>query len=356
MLELEILKQEVIELLKKLISTKSFSKEEEGTALLIENFLEKKGFFPKRKFNNVFVENQNFNSKNPKVILLNSHHDTVPPSKSWKGDPFFPLLENDKLRGLGSNDAGASVVSLIATFVYLGSLPFYPYKLILALSAEEEILATKGIESLLPDLGPIDLGIVGEPTGMHLAIFEKGLIALKCISKGKSGHAARQEGINAIYLAIKDIEWMKNFEFEKISDHLGRTKITVTKIAAGTSRNVIPDRCTFEVDIRLNEYYSSKEILEIIEGNISSEIEVEQIYEPSFIKKSHPIVKKGMDLGRKTYGSPTLSDWSHMKKFEALKIGPGDSARSHTADEYILLSEIKEGIDIYLNLLKDLKF
>ncbi|XMD99373.1 MAG: M20 family metallo-hydrolase [Candidatus Karelsulcia muelleri] len=349
-INLHKLKKECIQLLKKLINTPSISKEEQKTAEIIEFFFIKYNFFTKRKYNNIWIENNNY--ENDKyTILLNSHHDTIQPSYGWKTDPFIAKEDGNKIIGLGSNDAGGSVVSLIATFIYINSLPKFKYKLILLISAEEEIRATRGVESILCYLGKINLGIIGEPTKMQLAIAEKGLIVLDCLSIGQTGHAARDEGINALYIAINDIRWLKNYIFEKKSDILGNIKLTVTKIQCGIQRNVIPDTCYFTVDIRTNEIYSQEEILYRIKKNIYSII-LSSSYrlKSSSIDPNHKIVNIAKRLNIKIFGSPTLSDQSVMN-FTTVKIGVGDSSRSHTPNEYILLSEIESGIDFYLKLL-----
>lgn len=349
-INLHKLKKECIQLLKKLINTPSISKEEQKTAEIIEFFFIKYNFFPKRKYNNIWIENNNY--ENDKyTILLNSHHDTIQPSYGWKTDPFLAKEDGNKIIGLGSNDAGGSVVSLIATFIYINSLPKFKYKLILLISAEEEIRATRGVESILCYLGKINLGIIGEPTKMQLAIAEKGLIVLDCLSIGQTGHAARDEGINALYIAINDIRWLKNYIFEKKSDILGNIKLTVTKIQCGIQRNVIPDTCYFTVDIRTNEIYSQEEILYRIKKNIYSKI-LSSSYrlKSSSIDPNHKIVNIAKRLNIKIFGSPTLSDQSVMN-FPTGKIGVGDSSRSHTPNEYILFSEIESGIDLYLKLL-----
>ncbi|YCJ93339.1 MAG: M20 family metallo-hydrolase [Candidatus Karelsulcia muelleri] len=349
-INLHKLKKECIQLLKKLINTPSISKEEQKTAEIIEFFFIKYNLFPKIKYNNIWIENNNY--ENDKyTILLNSHHDTIQPSYGWKTDPFIAKEDGNKIIGLGSNDAGGSVVSLIATFIYINSFPKFKYKLILLISAEEEIRATRGVESILCYLGKINLGIIGEPTKMQMAIAEKGLIVLDCLSIGQTGHAARDEGINALYIAINDIRWLKNYIFENKSDILGNIKLTVTKIQCGIQRNVIPDTCYFTVDIRTNEIYSQEEILYRIKKNIYSKI-LSSSYrlKSSSIDPNHKIVNLAKRLNIKIFGSPTLSDQSVMN-FPTVKIGVGDSSRSHTPNEYILLSEIESGIDFYLKLL-----
>ncbi|WP_259158907.1 M20 family metallo-hydrolase [Candidatus Karelsulcia muelleri] len=349
-IDLKNLKKECIKLLKKLISTPSLSKEEHKTADILESFLRKRKLNPKRKDNNLWIENHNYDNDHY-TILLNSHHDTIKPSNGWETDPFLAKEYGNQIIGLGSNDAGGSVVSLIATFIYINSLPKFKYKLILIISAEEEIRATRGVESILCNLGKINLGIIGEPTNMQMAIAEKGLIVLDCLSIGTTGHAARFEGINALYLAIDDIIWLKNYVFKKKSDLLGNIKLTVTKIQCGIQRNVIPDTCYFTVDIRTNEIYSHEYILNKIKKNIKSKI-ISSSYrlKSSYIDPNHNIVKTAKNLNIKIFGSPTLSDQSVMN-FTTVKLGVGDSSRSHTPNEYILISEIENGIDLYINLL-----
>lgn len=350
---MKTLVEDAIVLLQNLIYTPSFSKEERNSALLIRHFLESKGITVHQKAYNIWAEADNHIANAP-VLLLNSHHDTVKPSEGWFTDPFKPLIKEGKLFGLGSNDAGASAVSLLATFLYLSKLPQLPYKLIVAISAEEEISGQNGISSILEELGPIDLAIVGEPTGMEMAIAEKGLMVLDCTAHGKAGHAARNEGENAIYRALADLEWFQNYQFDKVSPVLGPVKMTVTQINAGSQHNVVPDKCSYVVDIRSNECYSNQEILDIIKENVSSEVMARSTrLNASGIALDHAVVKKGLELGLGHYGSPTLSDQALMG-FPTLKIGPGQSSRSHTANEYILLSEIEEGIKTYIRLLEGL--
>lgn len=349
------LKARSIEWLKQLIQTPSLSGEEDKTAELLISFLSEYKIKVKRKYNNIWAESYN-HFEGSRKILLNSHHDTVKPGQNWLNDPFKALIEEDRLKGLGSNDAGASVVALMAAFIYLQQLPTLPYQLILSITAEEEISGEKGVRSLLPELGKIDLGIVGEPTGMHVAVAEKGVIVLDCCAYGKTGHAAREEGLNALYIALEDIAWMRNYRFEKISELLGPTKLTVTQIQAGTQHNVVPDICSYVVDIRTNELYRNKEVVDHIRKNISSEIMPRSYHlNSSSISTAHPIVQKALALGRKTYGSPTLSDQSLMS-FDTIKMGVGESSRSHTPNEFVLCSEIMSGIDIYISLLKDFSF
>jgi acetylornithine deacetylase len=344
--------KEIIELLQQLISIPSFSKEEDKTADVIESFLKQKGVVVKRHLNNVWATNKYYVSAKP-TILLNSHHDTVKPNQGYTKDPFKAGIEDGKLYGLGSNDAGGALVSLLATFLH-----FYDkqlaYNLIFAASAEEEISGKNGIEALLPIIGKIDFAIVGEPTQMQLAIAEKGLMVLDCIAYGKSGHAAREEGINAISMAMKDIDWFNTFQFPKISPLLGPVKMSVTVINGGTQHNVVPGTCTFTVDVRVNECYTNEEVLEIISKNVECGIKARSLrLKSSFIAEEHPIVKAGKALGLKVYGSPTISDRALMP-FPSLKVGPGDSARSHIADEFIYVEEIDKGIELYINMLNKL--
>ncbi len=344
---------DAVGLLKNLISIESFSRQENDAADLMESFLQKKGFVPTRKGNNVWIKSNNWDNRKP-VILLNSHIDTVKPSSKWTYNPFSPTVENDILYGLGSNDAGGPLVSLMATF-FLLSEKDQPYNLIFAATAEEEVSGINGVASILEELGPIDLGIVGEPTLMQMAIAEKGLLVLDCEAKGKAGHAARNEGENAIYKALKDIDWFRTFKFPKVSDLFGPVKMTVSQINAGTQHNVVPDSCKFVVDVRVNEFYSNIEAANIINENVDCDaIPRSTRLNSSHIPLEHPVVVRGIAVGREYYGSPTTSDQALMK-FTTLKIGPGDSARSHTANEFIKISEIKEGIELYYQLLNDLE-
>ncbi len=338
-----------ISLLKDLIAIPSISRDEKKTADLISAFLQSEGVSVSRKFNNVWATHFT-NPENP-FVLLNSHHDTVKPVSSWTLNPFEPLEKNGKLYGLGSNDAGASLVSLLMSFLYLSKQKNNKYNFIFLASAEEEISGKKGIASVLNDLGKIDFAIVGEPTGMQAAVAEKGLMVLDCTANGKAGHAARNEGINAISIAINDIKKIEEYHFDKVSDFLGEVKTTVTQINAGTQHNVIPEICDFVIDVRTNEHYSNKEVFEIIDNILKSEVKARSFrLNSSSIDENHEIVRRIKKLGIKTFGSPTLSDQALMN-FPSLKIGPGQSERSHTADEYIEFDEIKNGIDTYIELL-----
>ena len=352
--EIEQLGEIAIGFLKKLIENPSLSKDESKTLLLFEDFFRQRNINFETVKNNIWAKNKHFDSSKP-TILLNSHHDTVKPNISYTKDPYAAEVVDGKLFGLGSNDAGGPLVSLLATFLYFYEESELPYNLIFAASAEEEISGKDGIELLIKSLPKIALAIVGEPTLMDMAVAEKGLMVLDCKAIGVAGHAARDEGKNAIYEAIADINWFRNYEFEKISESLGPIKMSVTVINAGTQHNVVPDECSFVVDVRATDAYSLEETLEIIKQNVKCEVTPRSVrLHPSGISLEHPIVKKGIALGMKPYGSPTLSDQALMP-FTSIKIGPGDSARSHTADEYIYVKEIYGGIEGYVELLKGLR-
>lgn len=349
---IKILSEEAIALLKKLIETSSFSKEEENTAALIQDFFRQKSIPFQTKKNNIWAYNKFFDASKP-TVLLNSHHDTVKPNKSWTLNPFEALVENDKLFGLGSNDAGGCLVSLITTFCHFYQREDLKYNIVIAATAEEEISGKEGLEIVVPELPEISFAIVGEPTEMHLAVAEKGLLVLDCTAKGKSGHAAREEGDNAIYKAIQDIDWIRNYKFPKVSPTLGPIKMSVTMINAGTQHNVVPDSCAFTIDVRVTDQYTLEEIIEIIQANIQSEVSARSIrLRPSSIPMEHPIVQAGLKRGRTAYGSPTTSDQA-LLDCPSLKMGPGHSERSHTANEFIYLHEIKAGISQYISMLEE---
>lgn len=352
--DLHILQAEVIELLKELIATPSFSKEESDTAAIIGKFFATRNIAASRVGNNIFALNKYFDDKKP-TLLLNSHHDTVKPNPQYSKDPFSPVVEDGKFFGLGSNDAGGSLVSLIACFLHYYDKPNPNYNIVIAATAEEEISGRGGIEYTLSYLPKIDCAIVGEPTQMQMAVAERGLMVLDCISNGKAGHAARNEGENSIYSAIKDIEWFRNYQFPKVSELLGPNKMSVTVIETDNkAHNVVPAQCKFVVDCRVNELYSFEEVVDIIRSNVRCEVKERSTrLRSTSIELDHPLVKAGLVLGRTYYGSPTTSDKALMS-FPALKMGPGDSARSHTADEYIYIEEIKEGIELYIKLLNKL--
>ncbi|ADB36370.1 M20 family metallo-hydrolase [Spirosoma linguale] len=338
-------------LLKRLIATPSFSREEANTAAEIEAFFQNRQIPFQRLKHNIWASNRHFNAAKP-TILLNSHHDTVKPNKSWTLDPFEPLERDEKLFGLGSNDAGGCLVSLLATFAYFYDRPDMKYNIVMAATAEEEISGRDGLELLLPELPPINFAVVGEPTEMQLAIAEKGLLVLDCTARGISGHAARDEGDNAIYKAIQDINWLTTYQFPKVSPTLGPIKLSVTIINAGTQHNVVPDTCTFTVDVRVTEQYTLEEVIETIQANVQAEVRPRSIrLKPSSIPDDHPIVLAGLALGRHTYGSPTTSDQAVLN-CPSLKCGPGHSGRSHSADEFIYLREIDEGINGYISMLE----
>ena len=342
-----------VELLKQLIVIPSFSREENLTADLIEKFLNDRGVTTQRKINNIWAQNKYYDAAKP-TILLNSHHDTVKPNSGYTRDPFAATVEDGKLYGLGSNDAGGCLVSLILTFLYYYEQTDLKYNLVLATTAEEEISGVNGLELIIPELGKLDFGIVGEPTLTQLAIAEKGLMVLDCVAHGKSGHAAREEGVNAIYEAINDINWFRSFRFPVESEVFGPVKMSVTIINAGSQHNVVPATCTYTVDVRVTDAYRNEEVLEIIRSHVKSEVTPRSIrLKPSKIDKDHPIVQAGLALGRTTYGSPTTSDQS-LLDIPSLKVGPGDSGRSHTADEFIYLDEIREGIALYIGMLKSI--
>ncbi|WP_321478962.1 M20 family metallo-hydrolase [uncultured Bacteroides sp.] len=343
---------EAVNLLKSLISIPSISRDEEAAANFLQNYIETTGIETGRKGNNIWCLSPMFDLNKP-TILLNSHIDTVKPVNGWRKDPFSPREENGKVYGLGSNDAGASVVTLLHTFFHLCRTQ-QDYNLIYLASCEEEISGKNGVESVLDALPPISFAIVGEPTEMHPAIAEKGLMVLDVTAIGRSGHAAREEGDNAIYKTLKDIEWFRDYRFKKESPLLGSVKMSVTQINAGTQHNVIPDRCTFVVDVRSNELYSNEELFNEIQQHLSCEAKPRSFrLNSSRIEEKHPFVQKAIKLKRIPFGSPTLSDQSLMS-FPTVKMGPGRSARSHTADEYIMIKEIEEAIKIYVDLLDEL--
>jgi len=348
--KLKPIHQDAIDLLCQLIQTPSFSKEERATSELIEDFLITRGFEVERSGNNVWTFHRPFDRNKP-TIWLNSHHDTVKPNAGYTLDPFFPLLEDGKLYGLGSNDAGGCLVSLISAFTSFQDQDL-PFNLILIASAEEEISGQNGMASLISQLPPCDLAIVGEPTLMDVAVAEKGLMVIDAKTVGKAGHAAREEGVNAIYLALEDLEKIRSFQFERKSDFLGQTKVSATVIQAGQQHNVVPDLCEYVLDVRVTDSYTLEEAFTELSSALKSTLVPRSFrLQSSKLPGDHLAWKVIKELDLKTYGSPTLSDQA-LIPFPSLKMGPGDSARSHTADEFIYFNEIQEGIDGYIKFIE----
>lgn len=346
--------EDAIELLQRMISIPSYSRDEKSVANYLQTYINALGYDTNRLENNIWIPAKHLDPNKP-TILLNSHIDTVRPTVGWQHDPHKATLEGDILYGLGSNDAGASLVSLLFAYFILSEKE-QPYNLIFGASAEEEVSGKNGMELLLTQLPKLDFAIVGEPTGMQMAIAEKGLMVVDCVAKGKSGHAARNEGVNAIYKALKDIEWIKNTQLPKVSSTLGPVKMTVTMIHAGTQHNVIPDECSFVIDVRTNDCYSNQEVYSILDVELDSEVKARSYrLTSSGVSTDLPIVRRGIEMGMSTFGSPTLSDQAFLH-FPSLKIGPGDSARSHTADEFIRLNEIRQAIPTYIALLDGMTF
>lgn len=346
--------EEYLNLLKTLISKPSLSHEEEEAARVIRAFLSGKKVEFQYKANNTWAFNRYFDPVKPSV-LLNSHIDTVKPVSGWKSDPYTPAEDSERIAGLGSNDAGASVVSLMALFLHFYERMDLPYNLIYSATAEEEISGLNGVASILDLIPPVNFALVGEPTGMAMAIAEKGLMVLDCTAKGKAGHAAREGGENALYKAMDDINRLRAFRFEKESPLLGPVKMTVTQISAGTQHNVIPDVCRFVVDVRTNEHYSNQEVFTVLSGMLESEVTARSFrLNSSAIPAGHPFIVRAAGLGLPMVGSPTTSDQAVIP-YPSVKIGPGDSERSHTAGEYILKQEILDGINIYISLFENLE-
>jgi acetylornithine deacetylase len=350
------LSENVINLLTQLIETPSFSREEDKTAVLIASFLNAKKIPITQLKNNIWAKNKHFSSKKPTVLLI-SHHDTVRPNAGYTRNPYQAMQEVGRLYGLGSNDAGGCLVSLLAAFLFFYEKENLPYNLVFAAVGEEEISGANGIELLFPTLPKITCAIVGEPTQMLMAVAEKGLLVLDCKTTGKAGHAAREEGINAIYKAINAIKWFESYQFSQVSAHLGPIKMSVTSIETpNKAHNVVPDTCHFVVDVRLNDALEMEEVLAIIRENVACEVVPRSMrLKATNIAATHPLVLAGTLLGFHAFGSPTLSDKA-LLPIPALKIGPGDSARSHTADEFVYLEEIEAGIKGYIALLDNLNF
>lgn len=351
-MDINHLTHEATDLLIKMVSIPSVSREEKEVADFLEKVLSDYGLNPHRNGHNIWSICPTYDPSKP-TLLLNAHIDTVKPTSSWTISPFSPVIEDGKLYGLGTNDDGASVVSLLQVYRQIIQSP-QQYNIVFLASCEEEVSGKNGIEQVLPLLPHIDVALVGEPTGMQPAIAEKGLMVIDVTAHGKSGHAARNEGENAIYKALDDIQWFRQFHFDKESPLLGPVKMSITIIQAGTQHNVIPDQCKFTVDVRSNEFYSNEEIFKIICNHIQGEAQARSFrLNSSHITEDHPLVKRAIELGRIPFGSPTLSDQALMK-FPSLKMGPGQSSRSHTANEYIELNEIKEAITLYYNILNGL--
>lgn len=337
-----------VDLLSRLIATPSISREEAAAADIVEEELRRYGFAPRREGNNVWAVSPGFDESQP-TLLLNAHIDTVRPTDSWTRDPFTPTIEGDRLYGLGSNDCGGGLVTLMQMF--RKAADSRQGNIIFLATAEEEVSGQGGARHVLKLLPRVDAAIVGEPTAMQPAVAERGLLVLNVTAHGRSGHAARGEGVNAIYKAMDDLQWLRNYRFDRVSPMLGETRMQVTQIDAGTQHNVVPDTCRMVVDVRTNELYSNKEVYELVAAHLASDVQPRSLdLNSSRIDDSHPLVQRCLQMGLKPFGSPTLSDQSLMP-WPSLKMGPGDSARSHTADEYICLSEIRQALHIYDQLI-----
>lgn len=344
---------QAIDLLQRLIELPSLSGSEDQTAKCIEDWFNEKKILANRHENNVWACNKYFDKAKP-TLLLNSHHDTVKPAQAYTINPFEAKIEDGKLFGLGSNDAGASVVALMSVFLNFYEKSDLKFNLLIALTAEEENSGKKGMRSLLEYLPKFDFALVGEPTEMKMAIAEKGLLVIDGTANGVAGHAAHYSGENALYQALDDIEWIRNYQFPKVSELLGKVKMTVTQIEAGTQHNVVPSVCHFVIDIRVNEMYSNQEVFEFINAHTKSKLTPRSLHlNSSCISEQHPMVQAGLKLDRMVYGSPTLSDQA-LLSCPSLKMGPGNSSRSHSADEFVYLNEISEGIDIYIKILNEI--
>ena len=349
----EELTQEAVSLLQKLIATPSVSRDEGKAADIMQEVMESYGFTPTRVGNNLWIQSKDWSDNRP-TLLLNAHIDTVKPVASWTRDPFAPTIEDDTLYGLGSNDCGGGLVSLLQVFRELvNSNKPLPYNLVYLASCEEEVSGVNGIRSVIDKLPKIDVAIVGEPTGMQPAVAEKGLMVVDMTAHGKSGHAARGEGINAIYEALDDMCWIRNYKFQKVSDFLGPTVMNLTVVNSGTQHNVIPDECKMIVDVRTNENYDNEEVFRFIDEHTKSDCKARSYQlRSSKISLDHPLVKRCVAMGKKPFGSPTLSDQALMP-WESFKLGPGESSRSHSANEFIRISEIRDAIETYIHLIAD---
>lgn len=347
----EELTENAVKLLKKLIATPSMSRDEYNVSLIIEGFFNEHQIKVNRFKNNIWATNKYFDAGKPS-ILLNTHHDTVKPNKAYTLDPFIPVEKDGKLFGLGSNDAGASLVAMVQTFLYFYEAEDLTHNLVIALTAEEEISGLDGIEALFPQLPNVELAIVGEPTKMNLAIAEKGLLVIDGEMIGTPSHAAHPNNDNAIVKCMQDLQNILNFKFPKVSDYLGEVKVTLSVINAGTQHNVVPEKCNFTLDVRVTDEYTNHEVFEIIQSQMKSKLTPRSFrLNSSKIEVSHPFVQAGLALGRTTYGSPTSSDQAIIP-CTSVKLGVGDSLRSHTADEFVYIDEIREGIDIYIKILE----
>lgn len=343
--------QDLTGLLAALVAIPSFSREEGPAVDALQDWMQTRGLAPRRVGNNLICESGPPDGR--PTLLLNAHIDTVRPSAGYTRPPFEPVMEDDRLYGLGTNDDGGSLVALLGAFLTLKDST-QDFRLVFTATAEEEVSGTGGIEAVLPSVGPVAFGLIGEPTGLRMAVAERGLMVLDCLASGVSGHAAREEGINALYEALPDIEWFRNYRFPKVSEHLGPVKMSVTQIHAGSQHNVVPDRCSFVVDIRPNGLYGNDEILRTVRAEVRSEVVPRSTrLGSSSIAMDHPAVRRGLALGLEPFGSPTLSNMA-LCPFPCLKIGPGDSARSHGPDEYIRIPEIRDGIETYIRLLDGL--
>lgn len=344
---------EAVELLKRLIATPSVSRDESRAADIIEEYMTSRSLSPKREANNVFAVCDDYDESKP-TLLLNAHIDTVKPVATWTRDPFAPEVEGDRLYGLGSNDCGGGLTALLQTYIALRGR-HRAWNIVYLASAEEEVSGADGIARVLPLLPRIDAAVVGEPTEMQPAIAEKGLMVVDGTAHGRSGHAARNEGINAIYEALDDLKWLRDYRFERVSELLGPVKMSVTMINAGTQHNVVPDECRFVIDVRTNELYTNEEVFDIIRKHVNSEVKARSFrLNSSRIDPGHPLIVRLTDMGLRPFGSPTLSDQALMP-FPSFKLGPGNSSRSHSADEFICISEIDNAIDTYLQMITGTK-
>lgn len=345
---------DAVALLTRLIAIPSVSRNEKDAADELQRTMQDYGYTPQREGNNLWIMSKDWDDSRP-TLLLNAHIDTVKPVSTWSRDPFTPLLEGDFLYGLGSNDCGGGLVSLLQVFRILTSQPstlnLPTYNLIYLASCEEEISGVGGIRAVLPQLPKIDVAIVGEPTGMQPAVAERGLMVIDGVARGRSGHAARNEGVNAIYEALDDLLFLRDYRFEKVSPLLGPTKMQCTVINSGTQHNVVPDECRFIIDVRTNEHYTNEEVFDFLQSHMKSQLKARSYHlHSSFIPLDHPLVRRCLEMGMQPFGSPTLSDQALMR-FPSFKLGPGQSSRSHSADEFICVSEIRDAINTYIALL-----